>query len=287
VSQSEIVRRNELIEARLAAGDTCSEIARDLRLSLSVVSTVALKAGYRSRPGPPLRFDWPAIREFYEAGHTKRECRERFGFSNGAWRQAVARGDVVPRSLPDPIKYSHRTRRQVEEGLASGKSQAQIARELELSKGTIAFHVRSLGFTADARFSRRYDWRQIQAAYDGGMTAAQCCETFGCSKASWSQAVGRGDIRPRPRRTPLAELLALGPRRNRFHLKARLIEAGLKNNRCESCGLTEWHGAPITLELHHVNGDPLDNRLEVLQLLCPNCHSQTENYGRRNLRPPA
>jgi hypothetical protein len=57
---------------------------------------------------------------------------------------------------------------------------------------------------------------------------------------------------------------------------------GLKNPRCERCGLTEWRGEPISLELHHVNGDRLDNRLESLALLCPNCHSQTETYGRLN-----
>jgi 5-methylcytosine-specific restriction endonuclease McrA len=34
--------------------------------------------------------------------------------------------------------------------------------------------------------------------------------------------------------------------------------------------------------LHHINGDRLDNRLENLQLLCPNCHSQTSTYSGRN-----
>jgi 5-methylcytosine-specific restriction endonuclease McrA len=33
--------------------------------------------------------------------------------------------------------------------------------------------------------------------------------------------------------------------------------------------------------LHHINGDGRDNRLENLALLCPNCHSQTENWGGR------
>jgi 5-methylcytosine-specific restriction endonuclease McrA len=36
------------------------------------------------------------------------------------------------------------------------------------------------------------------------------------------------------------------------------------------------------MQLHHVNGDGLDNRLENLELLCANCHSQTETYGGRN-----
>ena len=72
----------------------------------------------------------------------------------------------------------------------------------------------------------------------------------------------------------------------RTHLKRRLLNEGLKRNRCEVCGITEWLGRPLSMALHHVNGDGRDNRLENLQLLCPNCHSQTENFagkGRRRL----
>ena len=40
-------------------------------------------------------------------------------------------------------------------------------------------------------------------------------------------------------------------------------------------------GKSITLQLHHINGDGTDDRLENLQLLCPNCHSQTDSYCKR------
>lgn len=67
-------------------------------------------------------------------------------------------------------------------------------------------------------------------------------------------------------------------------LRERLIKEGLKEHKCENpeCGLTEWHGKPIPLELHHINGDNTDNRLENLQILCPNCHAQTDNYCSKN-----
>ena len=52
--------------------------------------------------------------------------------------------------------------------------------------------------------------------------------------------------------------------------------------RCERCGLSEWLGEPIPLEIHHINGWNTDNRIENLQLLCPNCHALTGNYRGKN-----
>lgn len=64
--------------------------------------------------------------------------------------------------------------------------------------------------------------------------------------------------------------------RNNTQLKVHLLK--LKGNLCECCGLSEWLGDPITLEVHHIDGNRVNNELTNLQLLCPNCHSQTDNY---------
>jgi hypothetical protein len=86
-------------------------------------------------------------------------------------------------------------------------------------------------------------------------------------------------------RKPLEKILVRGSTyTNTDRLKRRLIEAGLKEHACESCRRQTWNDEKIPLELNHVNGDRLDHRLENLQLLCPNCHSQTSSYRGKNKR---
>ena len=83
---------------------------------------------------------------------------------------------------------------------------------------------------------------------------------------------------------PLEQILVKNSHYDKKTLKKRLIEAGLKNNCCENpnCGISEWNGKLLVMQLHHINGDNMDNRLENLQMLCPNCHSQTENHSGKN-----
>ena len=67
-------------------------------------------------------------------------------------------------------------------------------------------------------------------------------------------------------------------------VRTKLLEEGIKEHRCECCGLTEWLGEPIPLELHHIDGDRTNNVLENYQLLCPNCHAFTDSYRGKNAR---
>ncbi len=52
---------------------------------------------------------------------------------------------------------------------------------------------------------------------------------------------------------------------------------------CMICDLTEWCGAPIPIELDHINGDFRDNSETNTRLICPNCHAQTPNYKSKNI----
>ena len=83
-------------------------------------------------------------------------------------------------------------------------------------------------------------------------------------------------------RKPIDEILINGSTYQSFKLKRRLLKEGLTQHICENCSLTEWQGHPIPLELHHINGINIDNRLENLILLCPNCHALTDSYRGKN-----
>jgi len=80
----------------------------------------------------------------------------------------------------------------------------------------------------------------------------------------------------------LKEILQPGIYYESYKLKRRLFKAGLKSPRCEECGWAEvTNDGYLPVEIHHTNGDPTDNRLENLQVLCPNCHSLKPNYRSR------
>lgn len=66
------------------------------------------------------------------------------------------------------------------------------------------------------------------------------------------------------------------------NLKRRLIKAGLLVEQCSHCGITEWLGQKLSLHLHHKNGKCMDHRLVNIELVCPNCHSITDNYCAKN-----
>jgi Zn finger protein HypA/HybF involved in hydrogenase expression len=76
------------------------------------------------------------------------------------------------------------------------------------------------------------------------------------------------------------DILSKGKTASTTQLKRALKENNVEY-KCSSCGLIEWLGLPISIQIHHKDGDKYNNQISNLCYLCPNCHSQTDNWGQK------
>jgi hypothetical protein len=68
-------------------------------------------------------------------------------------------------------------------------------------------------------------------------------------------------------------------------IKTLILRYDIIPHQCKECKCSSlWNSKPLSLQLHHLNGDNDDNRIENLIFLCPNCHSQTENYAGKSTK---
>jgi len=86
-------------------------------------------------------------------------------------------------------------------------------------------------------------------------------------------------------KSKIDDILTINSNYSRTALKKRLIFENIIDYKCSLCSIIDvWNENPISLQLDHINGINNDNRLENLRFLCPNCHSQTDNYAGKKLK---
>ena len=52
---------------------------------------------------------------------------------------------------------------------------------------------------------------------------------------------------------------------------------------CAECGINDFYNnKPLTLQVDHIDGNAGNNMPDNIRLLCPNCHSQQDNWGAKN-----
>lgn len=163
----------------------------------------------------------------------------------------------------------------------------EIAARLGVSKGTIAYHAKIIG-PPNRRRLPKYNWPEIVAYYVEGHTYKECGEKFGVTLGSMWKAAKRGLFVPRSCGNPVPVMAYM----KRWHgrkassgrqgIRKKILAAGLIPYRCFQCGLSEWRGEPLTLNLDHKSGDSRDSRLSNLRFVCPNCDSQQATFGAKN-----
>ena len=65
----------------------------------------------------------------------------------------------------------------------------------------------------------------------------------------------------------------------RWFLQGQYVEY-----KCSICNISEWRHKTLSLILDHINGNNKDDRIENLRWVCPNCNSQLETTGSRNIK---
>lgn len=128
---------------------------------------------------------------------------------------------------------------------------------------------------------------EIIAWLDEGYSQLECARRLGCKidtlrsrlklwNVTTSNRGRKGFERPTMQKSVQDYLNNYkdGPIIGSHALKLKLWKSGLKPEHCEICGWKERSiDGRLPLELDHVDNDHFNNRIENLQILCPNCHA--------------
>lgn len=87
---------------------------------------------------------------------------------------------------------------------------------------------------------------------------------------------------------PDEEIFSQGARIKVDNLKKVYIERVLGGDaHCEICGLRSWRNQELVFQIHHIDGNHKNHSKTNLQLLCPNCHSQTDTFSNKKRKSQA
>lgn len=152
------------------------------------------------------------------------------------------------------IKY---TKQMLEPIVESSYSILEVIRKLNMKfsgglHGHLSFKIKEFKINID-HFKGR-DWNKGKSA---------------CNKKSWSEVLVKRDF---------------GSKEQVKRLRDALIESGIEY-KCKNCGISPlWNNCPLVIQINHIDGNWLNNLRTNLRFLCPNCHSQTNTFGTKNLK---
>lgn len=132
------------------------------------------------------------------------------------------------------------------------------------------------------------DSRQIESVVKNSNSYLHAARALGVTRTTLKKYLDPLELdlshfRPgRGRTLSVDKVLIKGSVQRHGTVKKLIARLKLLPYMCCHCGVIEWQGKLLTLEIDHINGDSRDNRIENLRYLCPNCHSQTSTYCGRN-----
>ena len=126
----------------------------------------------------------------------------------------------------------------------------------------------------------------LKTTYGNRETTQRYINKFNLSTTHFDNGVSKNKQQNKSKKRSLEELFTLCD----FYVhntdfKNRLYKEVYKKRECELCGQGEmWKGKKMSLILDHINGIHNDNRLENLQIVCPNCNATLETHGGKNIK---
>lgn len=170
-----------------------------------------------------------------------------------------------------------------------GKNIPEICKELNVSKGTVGFHLKNLGIKWDKKRSeetkkkigdsQRGKLKKRNGEYKKHIIIPQ---KYKRSQEGYTNPAMH-DYWPILK----GEVEVKGTYHNsiRGQIKNFILKKKILSYTCSKCGCNEnWMGEKMPLILDHIDGNKDNHKLENLRFLCSNCDSIQPTYKGRNKR---